>query len=374
MATDDVVNKTRLTHKYPNAYSDFYGSGVACVYKTGPSWPVREGPEAQGIVREARPVYGHTTGSEWLPTGQLIYQSLDSMKVEWTSIDPLAYANEGEARPFCSFIVSIGVKPRSLHYDVAVAAADGVKKILAKSGFPDIEVAFVESIVTRSVAAGPKLLSFNPTLDGGTAGLYFRLGKENKRTAMLTCAHVARPPPIYPNTGMTHTNTSQAREEFVALGNKAYDDSVKAMMAAIGDLFIYIDAWNDALEGLGEFVEGEDSGITNKRQEYVDLVAKATKTVEQVNALHGEVTRRCTTLNQRTIGFVLHSEKIEVSVEPHKFTKDWALIELYEEKIDWPTFKGNKIYIGASFSRVTLSSVLTEHYLSFLHRWQPFHP
>jgi len=58
------------------------------------------------------------------------------------------------------------------------------------------------------------------------------------------------------------------------------------------------------------------------------------KTIEQVNALHGEPTRRRTTPDQRTIGFVLHSEKIQVSVEPHKFTKDWALIELYEEKID----------------------------------------
>lgn len=29
------------------------------------------------------------------------------------------------------------------------------------------------------------------------------------------------------------------------------------------------------------------------------------------------------------------------------FTKDWALIELYDEKINWSTFKGNKVYIGA---------------------------
>lgn len=368
--------------KYANAYSDFYGSGIACVYKSGPSWPVRRGPEAQGIIREARPVYGHATGSKWLPTGELIYQSLDSMKVKWTSIDPLAYANEGEVKPFCPFIVSIGVEPQSLLYDVAVAAADGVKKILAKAGFPDIEVALVESIVTRSVAAGPKLLSFDPFLDEvpelrkpftsilglsiapliypyyeGTVALYFRLDKDNKRTAMLTCAHVARPSPVYPNTGMTHTNASQAREEFVTLGNKAYGDSVKAMMSTIGDLFLYIDAWNNVLKGLGEFIEGEDSKITEKRQKYVELVAKTGKTIEQVNALHGEVTERRTTPDQRIIGFLLHSEKIEVSVEPCKFTKDWALIELYGEKIDWPTFKGNKIYIGVSFSHVALSSV-----------------
>jgi hypothetical protein len=57
-----------------------------------------------------------------------------------------------------------------------------------------------------------------------------------------------------------------------------------------------------------------------------------------------------TTPDQRVISFVLHSEKIEVSVEPQDFTKDWALIELYEEKIDWSTFKGNKVYVGMSFS------------------------
>jgi len=165
LSMGSVVKATRLSDKYAHAYSDFYGTGVACVYKSGPSWLIRKGPEAQGIVREVRPVYGHAIGSTWLSTGQLIYESLDSKGVTWTSIDPLAYANEGEPTPFCSFIVSIGVKPQSLLYDDAVAAADGVKGILAEAGFPDIEVAFVESTVTRSVAAGPKLLSFDPKLD-----------------------------------------------------------------------------------------------------------------------------------------------------------------------------------------------------------------
>lgn len=60
MAGDDVVFKaTRFTEKYPNAYSDFYGSSTPCVYKSGPDWPVRKGPLAQGIVREPRPVHGH---------------------------------------------------------------------------------------------------------------------------------------------------------------------------------------------------------------------------------------------------------------------------------------------------------------------------
>ena len=374
-----ATKATRLTDKYPNAYSDFYGSGIPCVFKSGPEWRVRKGPQAQGIVREARPVYRHAIGSTWLSIGKRIYHGLDSIGVKWTSINPFAYSDAGEAKPFCSLILSIGVEPHSLLYDAAVAAATVVKDILAEAGFPAIEVAFVESVVTRSVAAGPNLLSFDPLLDDvpdlrkpfttalglsiaplkyphfeGTAALYFRLGKDDNRTAILTCAHVARPPPVYVNTGMTRS-TNQAREEIVALGNIGYNNAVKAMMSTIGDLLRSIDAWNDVLDRLGEPIEGENSRVTERRTEHVELVAKATKKIEEVNAIHDEVTKRRTTPDQRVIGFVLHSEKIEVSVEPHNFTKDWALIELSDEKIDWPTFKGNKVYIGTSFFHILLS-------------------
>ncbi|KAI0298529.1 hypothetical protein BC826DRAFT_1103029 [Russula brevipes] len=374
MATDDVSKATRITHKYPNAYSDFYGSRTPCVFKSGPDWRVREGPQAQGIVREARPVYRHAIGPTWLSIGKRIYHALDSIDVKWTSINPLAYADAGEPKPFCSLILSIGVKPHSLLYDAATAAATVVKDILAEAGFPAIEVAFVESVVTRSVAAGPKLLSFDPLLDNvpdlrkpftptlglsiaplkyphfeGTASLYFCLGKDDKRIALLTCAHVARPPPVYANTGMTRA-TGQAREEVVALGSMGYNNAVKAMMATIDDLLGSIDVWNDVLGRLGEPVEGENSRVTERRMEHMESVAKATKKIKEVNVIHDEVTKHRTTFDQRVIGFVLHSEKIEVSVEPHNFTKDWALIELYDEKIDWPTFKGNKVYIGGNLS------------------------
>jgi len=79
-------------------------------------------------------------------------------------------------------------------------------------------------------------------------------------------------------------------------------------------------------------------------------VAEARQTIKEVNAIHNEVTKHHNTPDQRVIGFVLHSQKIDVSVDPHGFTEDWALIELYNEKIDWATFKGNKVYVGVSFS------------------------
>ena len=376
MPTDGV----HLTDKYPNAYSDFYPSGTPCIFKSGPDWPIRKGPQAQGIEREARPVYSHTIGPTWRSIAEEIYQYLDSISLKWTSINPLAYANAGEAKPFCALILSIGVKPHSLLYDAAVAATIAVKKILGTAGFPDIEVAFVESVVTRSVTAGPKLLSFDPLLDEvpdlrkpftttlglsiaplrhphfeGTGALFLHLSKEDNRTAILTCAHVARPPPVYSNTGMTRKNTSQPREEVVALGNMGYNNAVKAMMSAIRDLLLSIDAWKKVLDRLGDPIPGEPTRVTETRQEHVNLVARAMMNIEQVNAIHDEVTKLRSIPDLRVIGFVLHSEKIEVSVDPHGFTKDWALIELYDEKIDWTSFKGNKVYVGASFS-ISLSS------------------
>ncbi|KAJ7147595.1 hypothetical protein C8R43DRAFT_889571 [Mycena crocata] len=365
----------RLTDKYPNAYSDFYPSGTPCIFKSGPDWPIHKGPQAQGIEREARPVYRHAIALTWRSIGKSVYEYLDSMSLNWTSINPLAYANAGEAKPFCSLILCIGVKPHSLLYDAAAVAAAVVEKILADAGFPDIEVAFVELVVTRSVAAGPKLLSFDPLLDEvsdlrkpftpalglsiaplryphfeGTGALFFRLCKDDSRTAILTCAHVARPPPVYHNTGMTHKNTSQPREEVVALGDTGYNNAVKAMKSTIRDLSLSIDIWNNVLGRLGDPVQGEPTRVTERRQEHINLITKAKKDIQQVKAFNDEVFNCRSTSDQRVIGFVLHSEKIEVSVESHGFTKDWALIELYNEKIDWASFKGNKVYVGGNLS------------------------
>lgn len=42
----------------------------------------------------------------------------------------------------------------------------------------------------------------------GTGALYFRLGKDDKRVALLTAAHVARPPTTLPNNGLVHMRPS----------------------------------------------------------------------------------------------------------------------------------------------------------------------
>jgi hypothetical protein len=47
-------------------------------------------------------------------------------------------------------------------------------------------------------------------------------------------------------------------------------------------------------------------------------------------------------VSQRVLGHVIHAPPISVD----RFTKDWALIELNRDKIDWNNFRGNVVYLG----------------------------
>jgi hypothetical protein len=279
----------------------------------------------------------------------------------------------------------IGVKHEMLAFEAAVTAADAVKDILRQAGFPNIEVAFRESEVTRSVG-GPKLLSFNPLLDPipefrkaftptlglsvaplrtphyeGTGALYFRLGRDDDRVALLTTAHIACPPPEFANTSMSHENTSQPREEIVALGSMGYQNATNTMIDAIGSLTCSISIWKRVIERLGDPVDGEKSAITWKRRQTQHDVEKATKMIGYLNELYHEVTKLRTNPDQRVIGCVLHAEPIVISNGSHRFTCDWAFVQLYKEKIDWATFPGNKVFIGGNLSLSDFGQFMFPH-------------
>jgi hypothetical protein len=88
-----------------------------------------------------------------------VYTFLDDLDVKWTTIDPVRFAEvKGEAGPLHLWI---GVIPDSLSKKDAEIAAEGCKKLLIEAQFPDIEIAFRESVFTRSM--GPKLLNYVPS-------------------------------------------------------------------------------------------------------------------------------------------------------------------------------------------------------------------
>lgn len=59
-----------------------------------------------------------------------------------------------------------------------------------------------------------------------------------------------------------------------------------------------------------------------ERREVLRFGEDGTHKIKEVNALHDDVTKHFTTLEQRTISYVLHSEKNEVSVGPNRSIKD----------------------------------------------------
>lgn len=307
------VTLGHLTELYPNTYSDFYGSGTPYVFKSGPEWPTCTGPEAQGIVHEACPIYHHAIGLTWPSISTRIYQNLNSRGVIWTSINPLTYTNQGDAKPFCSLILSIGVRPSSLSYKNAITAAKTVKEILADAGFPDIKVAFVESVATHSGITGPKPLSFDPLIDHipnlqkpfttslalsiaplkhshfeGTATLYYYLGTDGNCTTVLACAHVTHPPPTYSNTGK---NTSESLEEVIVLGGEGYNNTIKAIVGYTNGFNESIEVWKQKIARLGGFVKREPPRVTNKCKEFLKLVVKAMDIIKEAGVLCNNVTK-----------------------------------------------------------------------------------
>ncbi len=364
---------SRLTDSYKYAYADFYGSGTPCIIKTGLSWPIREGIQEQKFIRAARPIYNHPIRPAWRSIAWSIVAKLDSLQVEWNTINPLAYANAGEAALICDFVITIGVRPGSLAYDAAVAAATAVDKILQIAGFPEIQVALIESVYRRR-GNGPKLMNFNPLLDSipalrkafthvpglsiaplaspnyeGTGGLFFRLSSEDDRVVLLTCAHVSHPPPLFDNKTYTRKFDSQPREDVILLGTEAFDAAVKALMKFIGNQALCIESWEKELKKIGEPEEGEPIEATRMRKELTGLIETAKNKIEEADKLHSEVTRYRTTVEQCVFGSVLHVEKIEVGADDHKFTTDWSFILVDQNMVDWKKFLGNKLFVGSSF-------------------------
>lgn len=96
----------------------------------------------------ARVCGDHPIQDRWDEIGELIYKYLESRNVKWTSIDPVCFAEAGEDVSYVGApYIWIRVLPETLAFDDAKAAAEGCKDILAREGFPDVEIAFRESVV-----------------------------------------------------------------------------------------------------------------------------------------------------------------------------------------------------------------------------------
>ena len=368
------ANAKRTSNPYPGALSDFRGlpTNPICIYRTGEEWPVPECLEAQPVLREARPVCNHPIQGMWLTLSKQVYNFLDSSGVEWSTIDPVRFAEEGkEPGPLHLWV---GVLPGSLSFEDAKDAANGCKEILTSAGFPDVEIAFRESIFAQ--LAGPRLLDyvpywrdaiaditspFTPALGiqiapratphcEGTGALYLRESSRSNRVLVLTARHVALPPSKHDNIPYECKNPSKYGDDVLILGSKAYSDALEDMMVEIGVETSLIKTYQSEINKLGEAGAGEDIKVTADRRELQDRLEEAEKTIAEIYALQKGITMGWSTASQRVLGCIFYAPPISFGTGPEQFTEDWALIDLHRDKINWDRFKGNVINLGVFLS------------------------
>ncbi|KAH9164036.1 hypothetical protein EDB89DRAFT_2142029 [Lactarius sanguifluus] len=362
--TQDVSEDTETPHPSPQltdsdfeAHSDYYGlpSHPLSVYHTGDLCK-RTGPDTQRVPKELRPICEHPIADVWRELGQQIYQYLDSVNVKWTTIDPVRFAEvEKEAGPL---FLWVGVKPGSLSRKDAEGAAIGCKKILKESNLTDVEIAFRESVFTRST--GPRLLNYVPS-SHATADVRSPL------TPALGLQIAARHTPRCEGTGALYIREAQCltsstltrlaaieQVNLVAtvllLGSKRYPGVLESVEDKIKRQVTLVHECGVKLRRLGA-AGGDDDARARERGELMALLEEAKTVIETLNVLHHEVTESWGTVSQRVLGHIVHSPPLSVGVGPKLFSEDWALIELHSEKIDMATFKGNVIDLGTTISK-----------------------
>ncbi|KAF9509974.1 hypothetical protein BS47DRAFT_1410215 [Hydnum rufescens UP504] len=325
------------------------------VYRTGTTpWTKPTGLEAYTVLKELRPVFGHSSTTSGKTLGPEVYSFLDSVGVLWTTIDVVRFVKVGKGEAVGPVVLWIGVTPETLFGESARAAAYSCRDLLEKFGITDVEVEFRESIYTR--LAGPSLLKpvsdIDPTADvcspltpalgpyiaaqatphtEGTGGFYLAEGGNSKKVLLVTARHVLFPQNEGPNIDYAWTNTSAPRRNVLLLGTQAFNnliESIKIKTRGHGLMAVH---YNQEIEELQKREAGKDE----------DDAKKATMDRKQIEWLLDEANEAMEALTSH----IVHSPPLTLGAGKERFTEDYAVVELDSSKIE-KAFRGNVIDLG----------------------------
>jgi len=334
------------------------------IFRTGTPTEKLIGPETYHVKREIRPVFDDKFAAVWEKMGTCVYEYLDSVTVKWTTIDVVRFAEPGKSAG--PIVLWVGVEPGSLSRKDAEVAARACEDILRSFGIVGVEIAFRESLFRLS---SPRLLNYvataNPTAKvrgpltaalglriaslvaphaEGTGALYLRI---LDKVYILTARHVVFPPKDAPNCPYHRTQDGQRRFDIMLPGSRAFQGILTSIMVKIADDKVMIDQYERQVERLQDREKRGDTDGVKEEQEVVEVNLKATKTsIMALDKFHTDVTKFWSQEQHRIIGRVAYAPPITVGGGAKRYTEDWALIELDNDKIDWANFKGNVIDLG----------------------------
>ncbi|EDR13871.1 uncharacterized protein LACBIDRAFT_321502 [Laccaria bicolor S238N-H82] len=376
----DTFDQTPLTKNYPDACTDTYSlrSGRGFLFKTGPPWIKNEEPNGPPWRCELRPVNGHLIAPIWEDVLTRIHQHLQlhSTTVPFTTVMPLAFANLGEAKPFCPLVVVIGVEPSKVAFEDAKAEAESVKVILAEADF-DVEVAIWEF---ESFLFGAHLPALDPVLHKtlskvylpftstlgipvaplkqatceGSLGLFLMHGED---LLALTAAHVAHPPPKFTdNRRLSVISAEKHHEDIILLGTDSYNRAVLDIREKFLILRQTIQAEQNKIHSLQAKLDNGEADEDETIRGDIRASEENIKNWEESMMRLDQLANRAATMfapRSRCIGRVVYADSIKASSNgPDACTWDWAVIGLRKDAFG-ADFKGNTMFIGDKLDEKT---------------------
>ncbi|KAF9517858.1 hypothetical protein BS47DRAFT_449226 [Hydnum rufescens UP504] len=375
--SNDLPSATeRLTMTEPTPFvvtktlSDIYYRGLPskppliATTRPGP-FDFPTGPEAHPILKELRPLGDHPLVSAWdYGLADRLRRGLNTMCVNWTSIDALRIAEVGQSSSLV--IVWIGVEFGALSFKEGSIVALECRKFIDTYGIHDYHVEIRESRVMRQVGnrfldpvvfPDPTFSTRNPytaTLGipisakdrpwaEGTGGFYVSAGGDDKAIYLVTARHVVLP--LDDNKEYERKNERKTREDVMVLGTSAFNNKLAVIDYEIKGHEVAI---TDAKERI-ELVEDMDDPMLAREAEQ-DL-QKAERGLEALGAFHHEIATQWEGREKRVFGKLAWAPPIVFSTDPGQYTLDLAVIKIDVGKLDANNYRGNTINIGNKYTR-----------------------
>ncbi|KAJ3552674.1 hypothetical protein NM688_g4028 [Phlebia brevispora] len=338
------------------AESYYYGlpSSPRLVARTGDNtlWEAPMDLETYGRRKQFYNVSDHPIQDVWEDDLALdVHRFLKSENVDWTSTDILRS------------------KPGSLSDRDGARVAFKCLDVLKQRHITDVEVEIRESLVTRQLA-GPKLLTpdcYNNRIAAareprtstlglpicakdstnveGTGGFFLSEGGNTNRLLLVTARHVVFPPQRGFHAHYETNNPRQRRRDVLLFGDSAFVTYVESLQSAIGRSMMTASIYE---ERLGELETEFGKKVDAERKQAEAEVAEANKTREALEALYEDVSTFWQSRASRQLGRVILSPPIGVGKDG--YTRDWAIVQIENSKVDKSNFVGNAIDLGTSLS------------------------
>ncbi|KZT29800.1 hypothetical protein NEOLEDRAFT_1153698 [Neolentinus lepideus HHB14362 ss-1] len=315
------------------------------------------GPEASSVLKELRELCDHPLASAWdHGLVDVLLRDLNTMRVDWTSIDAVRIAEVGESSGLAT--VWIGVEFGALSFEEGSAVAfkcrtNPESRVMRQAGnrfldpVPLSDPTFMARDPYTATLGIPISAKDRPWAEG-TDGFYLSTGGDDKDIYLVTALHVVLPLEQDDNNECEHTNTSKTREDVVILGTSGFNEKLAAIDYEIrGQEYAFTDA-DERIESVQD----------------MDDLRSAGAGLKALHALRRGIATQWGAKEKRVFGELAWPPPLVLSTDPGQYTLDLAVIKIDAGTLDAENYRGNTINIGNEYTREQFLDKVRLHHTS----------